>query len=194
MRWGDFRRSDNIEDRTDGDAGGGGFSGGFPGGGGIRLGGGALVVIVIASLIFGVNPLEMLGMMEGGAPVAPPPQSQPAARPRPQAPPGYGPQRAPAPGQPRAEPSAGSVEGLRRGHPGRHRGRLGRRVQVDGRALRAAAPGALPQRDPFRVRARVGGDRDRSIARPIASSISTRRSSTSSRGASARPANSRRPT
>jgi len=43
MRWGDFRRSDNIEDRTDGDAGGGGFSGGgFPGGG-IRLGGGALV-------------------------------------------------------------------------------------------------------------------------------------------------------
>ena len=100
MRWGDFRRSDNIEDRTDGDAGGGGFSGGFPGGGGIRLGGGALVVIVIASLIFGVNPLEMLGMMEGGAPVAPPPQSQPGYGPQhapPPAPPGYGPQRAPAP-------------------------------------------------------------------------------------------------
>ena len=91
MRWGDFRRSDNVEDRTDGDSGGGGFSGGgFPGGGGIRLGGGALVVIVVASLLFGVNPLEMLGMMEGGAPNAPAPQ----------APPGYGPQRAPIPGQP----------------------------------------------------------------------------------------------
>ena len=71
MRWGDFRRSDNVDDRTGED--GGGFSGGgFPiGGGGIRLGGGALVVIVIASLIFGVNPLEMIGMMEGGGPVAP---------------------------------------------------------------------------------------------------------------------------
>jgi predicted metalloprotease len=111
MRWGDFRRSDNVEDRTD-DPGGGGFSGGgFPGGGGIRLGGGALVVIVIASLIFGVNPLEMLGMMEGGAPVAPnapapraPPGYGPQAPPGygPQAPPGYGPQRAPAPGQPAA--------------------------------------------------------------------------------------------
>jgi predicted metalloprotease len=92
MRWGDFRRSDNVEDRTDA-PGGGGLSGGFPGGGGIRLGGGALIVIVIASLIFGVNPLEMLGMMEGGGPI---PQTAPPAQP----PPGYGPQRAPAPGQP----------------------------------------------------------------------------------------------
>ena len=54
MRWEDFRRSDNVEDRTgDGPAGGG-----FPiGGGGIKLGGGALIVIVIVSLLFGVNPL-----------------------------------------------------------------------------------------------------------------------------------------
>ena len=93
MRWGDFRRSDNVEDRTDGaPEGGGGFGGGFPGGGGIRIGGGALVVIVIASLIFGVNPLEMLGMMEGGAPVAPQQAPQQAA-------PGYGPQHPQAPGQ-----------------------------------------------------------------------------------------------
>ncbi len=153
MRWGDFRRSDNIEDRTDGDAGGGGFSGGFPGGGGIRLGGGALVVIVIASLIFGVNPLEMLGMMEGGAPVGAAANATRAAagatRLRAAARAGAGPAG--------AELSAGSVEGLRRRHPGRHRGRLGRRVQVDGRALRAAAAGPLPQRDPFGVRVRVGG-------------------------------------
>ena len=99
MRWGDFRRSDNVEDRTDGapEGGGGGFGGGFPGGGGIRIGGGALVVIVIASLIFGVNPLEMLGMMEGGAPVAP-------QAPPPQAAPGYGPQH---PQAPRPAPAPG---------------------------------------------------------------------------------------
>jgi predicted metalloprotease len=84
MKWGDFRRSDNVEDRTDGSAGGGGS----PLGGGMRLGGGALVVIVIASLVLGVNPLEMIGMLEGGGQVAPP-------APRTQAPPGEGPQRAP---------------------------------------------------------------------------------------------------
>ena len=33
MRWGDFRRSDNVEDRTA--ESGGGSGGGFPGGGGI---------------------------------------------------------------------------------------------------------------------------------------------------------------
>ena len=80
MRWGDFRRSDNVEDRSDG--GGGGFGGGGFGGGGVRLTGGALVVIVVASLIFGVNPLEMLDMMSGGGGPMPqqqqlPPQSMP---------------------------------------------------------------------------------------------------------------------
>ena len=88
MRWGDFRRSDNVEDRTAGDPGSR-----SPRGGGMRLGGGALVVIVIASLIFGVNPLEMIGALESGGP------SPPAA-------PGYGPQHAPAPGQPRAPNAA----------------------------------------------------------------------------------------
>jgi predicted metalloprotease len=100
MRWGDFRRSDNVEDRTGEDAGGD-SGGGFPiGGGGIRLGGGALVVIVIASLIFGVNPLEMIGMMEGGGPVAPP-QTHPIPAP----PPGYGPQRSPGPPRATGAPS-----------------------------------------------------------------------------------------
>ena len=90
MRWGDFRRSDNVEDRTEAGSGGGGF----PLGGGMRLGGGALVVIVIASLLFGVNPLEMIGALESGGPVAPPSvQPEPA--------PGYGPQHAPTPGQSR---------------------------------------------------------------------------------------------
>ena len=81
MRWGDFRKSDNVDDRTSGDPGGGSPLGG----GGMRLGGGALVVIVIASLIFGVNPLEMIGALESGAPGAPPATQG-------QTPPGYGPQ------------------------------------------------------------------------------------------------------
>ena len=84
MRWGDMRRSDNVEDATEGQSGGGGMP--F---GGMRLGGGALILIVIVSLIFGVNPLQFLGMMEGNAPPAPQPQRQS----QPQVPqPGYGPQ------------------------------------------------------------------------------------------------------
>ena len=61
MRWGDFRRSENVEDR--GAGGGGGF-----GIGGIPLGGGALLLIVVVSLLFGVNPLEILGLMSGNEP------------------------------------------------------------------------------------------------------------------------------
>jgi len=60
MRWGDMRRSENIEDRT---GEGGGRS---PFGGGMRLSGGALIVVVILSLLFGVNPMQFLGMMEEG--------------------------------------------------------------------------------------------------------------------------------
>jgi len=84
MRWEDFRRSDNVEDRSD-------SGGGFPVGGGLRLGGGALVVIVVASLVLGVNPLEMIGLLETAGPGAPT-----------QAPPGYGPQPPPGAPAPRA--------------------------------------------------------------------------------------------
>ena len=60
MRWDDFRRSDNVEERTGG--GGGGF-------GGMRLGGGAIVVVVVVSLLLGKNPLEILALLgDGGAP------------------------------------------------------------------------------------------------------------------------------
>jgi len=84
MRWGDMRPSDNVEDVGSGGGGGGGF----PLGGGMRLGGGAIILIVIVSLLFGVNPLSILGMMEGGGPVAPPQTQyapQPASRPAPAA-------------------------------------------------------------------------------------------------------------
>src|SRR5438552_1067595 len=61
MRWDDFRRSDNVEERT-GDGGGGGF-------GGMRLGGGAIVVVVVVSLLLDKNPLEILALLgDGGAP------------------------------------------------------------------------------------------------------------------------------
>lgn len=95
MRWGDFRQSDNVEDRTGEGPAGGSFGGGFGGGGGgggggIRLGLGGMVILFIISLVFGVNPLQLLGMGGDEAPV-------PAPTPR-TAPPGYGPQNAPAPG------------------------------------------------------------------------------------------------
>jgi predicted metalloprotease len=60
MRWDDFRRSDNVDD-----AGGGG---GFGLGGGLRLGGGTLIAIVVISLLLGKNPLDILTLLETGAP------------------------------------------------------------------------------------------------------------------------------
>jgi len=50
MRWEDSRRSDNIEDRR----------GSSFGGRSVALGGGGLVVILVLSLLFGVNPLSLL--------------------------------------------------------------------------------------------------------------------------------------
>lgn len=78
MRWQDLRRSRNIEDRRGGF--GGGLGGGFGGfgmrrGGGLggRLGLGGLAVVLIASLLFGVDPRILL---DGGAPVGPAPQTR----------------------------------------------------------------------------------------------------------------------
>jgi len=49
-----------------------GGGGGFPGGGGGKLGCGTIVIVLIGALVFGVDPGQMLGTMEGmqqGAPV-----------------------------------------------------------------------------------------------------------------------------
>ena len=69
MRLDDERESSNIEDRRG--EGGGGF--GFPGmgGGGLQLGGGRLgcggiIVLGIIALVFGINPLTLLGGAGGG--------------------------------------------------------------------------------------------------------------------------------
>jgi predicted metalloprotease len=43
----------------------GGGGGGFPGGGGGQLGCGAIVIALIGALVFGVDPGQMLGTMEG---------------------------------------------------------------------------------------------------------------------------------
>jgi len=84
MKWEGNRQSDNVEDRRG--TGGGGFGG--LGGGGMRVGGrgiglGTVVIALLAGWIFGINPLTILGMADGGGPVAmaPQPQQAPAQRP-----------------------------------------------------------------------------------------------------------------
>jgi predicted metalloprotease len=70
MEWRGRRESSNIEDRR----GMGGTGGGFGGprmsmGGGGGLGIGALAVILIVGWIAGINPIDLLGQIEGGGPV-----------------------------------------------------------------------------------------------------------------------------
>lgn len=81
MQWGDFRRSDNVEDRTEGMPEGTG--GGSPIGG-LHIGGGALIILVIVGMLFGINPLEMLGLLSGDNSAVQQAPSTPS--------PGYGPQ------------------------------------------------------------------------------------------------------
>ncbi len=175
MRWGDMRRSDNVEDVTGGQPSGGGV----PFGGGMKLGGGAMILIVIVSLLFGVNPLQFLGMMEGGAPV-------PAPAPVPQsAPPGYGPQ---VQSRQAAKGAEDPDKALSRARAGRHRGRLVGAVPGDGVALRATQA----RRSSASRSCRCAAGRARppvlSIVPATASSTSTRRSSRNLRTASARRA------
>lgn len=60
MRWQDFRRSDNVEESTDG---------GSSGIGGIHLGVGGILAVVVISLLLGKNPLDFLALLsDNGAP------------------------------------------------------------------------------------------------------------------------------
>jgi predicted metalloprotease len=73
MKWEGNRRSDNVEDRR-GDGVGGGFR--F---GGRGIGVGTIVIALIAGWIFGINPLTLLGVLNGAeAPVS---SQGPAQRP-----------------------------------------------------------------------------------------------------------------
>jgi predicted metalloprotease len=72
MKWQTGRRSSNVEDRR-----------GSGGGGGIGLGGmgiGGILLIVVISLLFGKNPLQVLGQVAGSMP-----EQQAPAGPNPQA-------------------------------------------------------------------------------------------------------------
>ncbi len=71
MKWEGNRESDNVEDRRDEASGGGG---GLLGGRSVGLG--TVVVAVVAGWIFGINPLTLLGLLDGGAPSAPAQQTQ----------------------------------------------------------------------------------------------------------------------
>jgi predicted metalloprotease len=75
MRWQDNRESDNVEDRRD-DSGGGGMR--F---GGLHLGLGGLVVVLLGSWLFGVNPMTVLGLLSGGGSDTTPAQSEAAHQP-----------------------------------------------------------------------------------------------------------------
>jgi predicted metalloprotease len=65
MRWEGGEQSGNVEDARD--SGGGG--GGFPIGGGLGIG--AIVIALVGGAIFGINPLTILSMLEGGGGPAP---------------------------------------------------------------------------------------------------------------------------
>ena len=75
MKWEGNRESDNVED-VRGSSGGGGMR--FGGGRGIGLG--TIAVALVAGWIFGINPLTVLGLLDGGGSGAPV-QQGPAARP-----------------------------------------------------------------------------------------------------------------
>lgn len=57
MEWRGRRRSSNVEDRR-------GQSAGRRRGGGLKLGGGAMLLIAVVALLFGQNPLEILGLLD----------------------------------------------------------------------------------------------------------------------------------
>ncbi|MDC8784906.1 KPN_02809 family neutral zinc metallopeptidase [Roseateles koreensis] len=87
MKWEGQRESDNVEDQRGDDGGGGaGGGGGFGIGGGRSVGLGGIVVALLVSWVFGINPLTVLGLMSGGggsAPVsAPATQHAPGAKPQ----------------------------------------------------------------------------------------------------------------
>src|SRR5580692_4758834 len=67
MRYDDFRRSDDIEDRRDdsgGGLGGGGGGFGLPIGGGGGLGIGTLIVLGLVGYAFGIDPRILIGGAE----------------------------------------------------------------------------------------------------------------------------------
>ncbi|MGL4263892.1 MAG: KPN_02809 family neutral zinc metallopeptidase [Afipia sp.] len=74
MRYDDFRRSDNIDDRRDDSGGGGGGGFGFPMGGGGGLGIGTVIVLGLIGWAVGIDPRILIGgaeILTGGQQQAP---------------------------------------------------------------------------------------------------------------------------
>jgi uncharacterized protein len=69
VRWRDMRGSDNLEDRESAGPSGRGLSGG------VKLGGAGVIAVVVISLLFGLNPLDVLVSLQGGDPPSAPSQS-----------------------------------------------------------------------------------------------------------------------
>ena len=63
MRYDDFRRSDDIDDRRDDSGGGGGGGFGLPMGGG-GLGIGTMIVLGLIGYAFGIDPRILIGGAE----------------------------------------------------------------------------------------------------------------------------------
>ena len=70
MKWQGERESDNVSDVRGSGGGGGGF------GGGRSIGIGSVVVALVAGWIFGVNPLTVLGLLDGGSQGSAPAKTQ----------------------------------------------------------------------------------------------------------------------
>jgi hypothetical protein len=81
MKWEGNRQSDNIEDRRGQTGMGGGGGGGFRLGGGRSMGLGTIVIALIAGWIFGINPMTVLGILDGAGGAAPQVSQAPAQRP-----------------------------------------------------------------------------------------------------------------
>ncbi|MDO9193599.1 MAG: neutral zinc metallopeptidase [Undibacterium sp.] len=77
MKWEGNRESDNVEDRR-GETSNTGGRGGFGGG---RIGIGSVVIALVVSYLFGINPMTVLSLMSGGsAPDSETQQQAPAQR------------------------------------------------------------------------------------------------------------------
>jgi uncharacterized protein len=81
MQWDGNRESDNVDDvrGDDGGGSGGGLLGGLIGGRHISVGG--IVVALVASYFLGINPLTILGLLDGAAPQQQVQHAGPAHRP-----------------------------------------------------------------------------------------------------------------
>ena len=76
MKWEGNRESSNVDDARDSSGGGGGF-----GLGGRSIGVGSIVIALVGGWIFGINPLTILGVLNGGGGGAPTTQQAPAHAP-----------------------------------------------------------------------------------------------------------------